>query len=210
MDRKAALALAGLSIIALSLMSTFWGLAYVLEFPKLKPDRVERSAYKVGHERTPQCAVTLRNVNRKVMLGRSFNMLADVSLEPSASTCRTELQLSAAAFDVKPESIDCELSKDSSHRTRLVYFNILPKEAGTQQVVFTASGDDGSESRTMEFIVYEYPHVNPAFSFWFPTGSCLFGGMLSLPWWIEFFRNRGKAKVATRARPDDSNPGPSA
>ncbi len=161
--------------------------------PRVNPDRVQTFYFKSAQPRLlPECAVTLQEVDREVKLDSSFNMIADVSLDPSAVGCKTRLQLSAAAFDVKPESVECNLSKDSAQHTQRVYFNVLPKEAGTQQVVFTHSGDGGGASTTMEFTVYEYPHVLPAVSFWFPRISTWFGPMLTIPWWIDLFRKRRK------------------
>jgi hypothetical protein len=161
-------------------------------FP-LRRDRFQTFYFNGSQVRSlPECTVTLEDVDRAVMLNRSFNMLVDVRLGSSAFACRSRVELSAAAFDVKPEFVECNLSKASAQQTQQVYFNVLPKEAGTQQVVFTHSGDGGGASRTMEFTVYEYPYVPPDVSFWFPRIGTLFGGMLTIPWWIELFRKRSK------------------
>jgi hypothetical protein len=193
MKRTAQLALVGISISLLGLASMFVPMAYYA-FP-LHRDRFQTFYFKGSQVRSlPECTVMLEDVDRAVTLNRSFNMLVDVRLDPSAFACRSRVQLSAAAFDVKPESVECNLSKGTAQQTERVYFNVLPKEAGTQQVVFTHSGDGGGASRTMEFTVYEYPHVPPDVSFWFPRIDMLFGGMLTVPWWIELFRKRSKGK----------------
>jgi hypothetical protein len=198
MRTSSRLALIGISICLLGITSTFVPQYYYAYHGN--PDRVERFAFKSAAPRLPGCAATLQKIDRKVELDRSFNMIVDVSLDPSAAECEATLEVSAAAFDVKPDSVDCKLFKDSTQHTQRVYFNLLPKKAGTQQVVFTYRDDGGGESTTMEFTVYEYSHVPPSLSFWFPKIDYLFGGMLTVPWWYELFRKRigGSVNKTTR------------
>lgn len=164
----------------------------------VNPDRLQTFYFKSARPRSlPECDVRLEEIDRGVKLDRSFDLIADVSLDPPAVGCKTSLQLSAAAFDVKPDSVDCTLFKDSAQHTQRVYFNLLPRAPGNQQVVFTHRGDGGGASTTMEFTVYEYSHVPPALSFWFPKINMLLGGMLTIPWWIDLFRKRAKGTPST-------------
>jgi hypothetical protein len=187
MNTKSLFALLGASTIWVGMLVSVF---FVASTPR--PDRFrEIFARNYDGPLSPterDCDLDFLDVSRDVRLHRSFNVTAIVNLQARASGCKTRLEVSAAAFEIKPESVECKLSDHSSQQTQTVYFNVLPKEAGAQQIIFVKDGPDGRFSRTMEFTVYEYPHIPPEWSFWFPTISFILGGSLTIPWWTELQR----------------------
>ena len=110
------LALIGISIGLIGLTSMFVPRSYYAFH--VNQDRLQRFYFKSAQPRLlPECTVTLQEIDRAVKFDRSFNMIVDVSLDPPAVGCKTWLRLSAAAFDVKPESVECNLSKNSAQQT---------------------------------------------------------------------------------------------
>jgi hypothetical protein len=191
LTKSETLALVGLALCISAYPTSSWLRAF--RFPN---DRWEQEAYSSAQVRRDisGCKVDLEEFDHALTLHESVNLIADVSLPPSVRHCESEVTVEAAAFDTKPDKIECELN-EKSNETQKIYFSILPNAAGSQTIVFTNSMEGGRRSRIMDVTVSEYPHVPPSVSRWFPPLQAVFGGMITIPYWIQLIAGRKKRKT---------------
>jgi hypothetical protein len=126
------------------------------------------------------CAVAFDAIPAKVSLNRAFNVSVAVSLPDKVDRCTSKIVLLGTAFSIEPTAMK-EVSLDQHAPTRTVIFNLLPSKPGKQLLVY---GYDETSKQT-ETTVYEYPFISPDFSLWFPILGTLFGGTLTIPWWLK-------------------------
>ena len=130
--------------------------------------------------------------NRKVKVGESF--LFPIHVRASSLACHSEVSFSAPAFDVSPQSEKFQLPDDQGRRERTFSFNLLPTQTGQQIIVVNA---DGAQYQ-LAYTIYKYPYIPVSISDWFGSLNMLFGSMLTLPYWIEFFRKRNEQPQPAR------------
>jgi hypothetical protein len=140
----------------------------------------------------PLCQVKLLNMDRHVRVHQSFNLIVEAILGGKDTACESTLQVLATAFDVEPHAAKVVLKNDQIRR---VYFNFLPKEAGSQQIVVINTTKDGDGTEIVRQVsVYEYPFIPPGISFWFSTIATVFGGILTIPWWLERLHRKSSSE----------------
>jgi hypothetical protein len=128
------------------------------------------------------CNVNFDPIPERLNVGHAININARVSLPNDAEQCQSELEFYAAAFTVEPKDrVTVKLTKGKPSQD--VLFNILPTEEGKQAIVYGADRSPNGATPT----VYQYAYISPALSVWFPALGTLFGGMLTVPWWLRFF-----------------------
>ena len=139
----------------------------------------------------PFCNVTIQTASdRKVRLNRSFALNAKIWKNESDILCKVNIRVSAPAFDVKPDETNIELPDASGKTARNFAFNLMPQQAGPQVIIV----EHGEDENQFGYSVYDYPLVPPEITFFFPIVSTVLGGMLTVPWWIEFFGKKRKNK----------------
>jgi hypothetical protein len=128
------------------------------------------------------CEVKFDPVPDRFDVKHAINLVAMATLPPDSEECKSRLVFYATGFSVLPkDEVAVTLSKEK--RTQEVVFNIMPKEVGKQAIVYGT--DDKPQKSTP--LIFQYPWINPALSIWFPVLGTLFGGMLTIPWWLRFF-----------------------
>jgi hypothetical protein len=135
------------------------------------------------------CRVQFPQIEKIQRLNHSLTIVASVAGFRELP-CRTKLEVSASAFKVEPKSVDVKMDRNPPG-AKLVFFSVLPQEVGEQQLIFQRS--DGHDIYTIE--VQQYPGIPPGVSQWFPLVTTLFGGILTIPWWLE--------RIERRKRRDD-------
>jgi hypothetical protein len=196
-------ALSGCAIIAAS-----WGLSIKLRRAVQDVERMPLS-YKVLLElelkinqigqvsniiRGPKhCEVKFDPVPDRFDVKHAINLTAMASLPPDSEECKSRLVFYATGFSVLPKD-EVVVTLNKEKRTQEVVFNIMPKEVGKQAIVY------GTEDKPQKStpLIFQYPWINPALSIWFPVLGTLFGGILTIPWWLRFFG-------IPRARSDDGD-----
>ena len=186
-------ALVGCAIIAAS-----WGLSTILRrdvklvqnMPlssavlfelQLKLLQISQAASHLGPGQDP-CEVNFDAVPDRFHVKYSVNLKAAATLPKDKDECESKLVFYGTAFVVLPkERVTVKLTK--TQPSQEVVFNIMPKEAGKQAIVYGT--EDKPKGATP--LVFQYSWINPALSIWFPVLASLFGGMLTVPWWLRFF-----------------------
>jgi hypothetical protein len=152
------------------------------------------------------CVVDIQPLERKLRLHHSFVLEASVS-NHSFEPCEASVTASATAFDVKPEVQQIAIGS-SKENPKLLYFSVLPNHPGEQSLIIKAEIKYGilgrssvvSKTQFLHFNVYEYPYIPPAASAWFPSLASLFGGLLTIPYWIERRQKKQEKQAAAADR----------
>jgi len=128
---------------------------------------------------------------RSFVVGESYNIQISVVNE-SESTCEANIEVDAAAFDVKPDKKTITLQPG---KTVDLHLNISPKSVGDQVINVTANGAESS----VNFVVRDAHLLNRWQSLALSLVSSVGGPLLTVPWWIEFLRKRRTEKPVTAA-----------
>ena len=129
------------------------------------------------------CHLEFLPIERVQQVGQSFTIVAVVR-PTEGEGCEIAVEAYASAFKVEPKQFS--RSEARGPRARKLHFNVLPKEPGKQELSF----GNASETYTFEIEVRQYPFVPAKISFWFPMLGGVFGGMLTIPWWLERVRKK--------------------
>jgi hypothetical protein len=157
--------------------------------------QLSQSIANISTPTIKHCDVKFDPIPDHLDANRAINVIATAYLPKGADQCQSEVGFYAAAFTVEPkEHVTVMLTKDQPSQE--VMFNILPNQMGKQAMVY---GSD-EKSYTATPVVFQYPYISPALTIWFPILGTVFGGMLTLPWWLRFFG-------IPRAKDDDEDDG---
>jgi hypothetical protein len=197
MNRNALLAIVGSAVTIVSL-------PFVIKHSRdvsaaLQDDRSRREVSRgLG-----LCEHPLREVlpdRRVLILGDSMNLAITVFNDPAESltdkpardeSCKVTVEVDAAAFHVAPQKREIEIPPGQLTKT---YFNVSPKNVGTQVITVSAGGDFNSVGITVK----DQHFMNRWQSSVLSIVSAVGGPMLTIPWWIEFIQKR-KEKTKTRS-----------
>jgi len=131
------------------------------------------------------CEHALKNAvveNRLVAVGHAFNM-GVVLNNTSSEVCTVEVEVDASTFDVSPLK-PRNLTLPTGLQT--VYWNLSPKAVGEQTVLVTS----GLENITLGFVVRDSHYIPSSVSGAASIMSAVLGPILTLPWWLEWWRRR--------------------
>jgi hypothetical protein len=182
---------AGFAIGIFSLVSLLVLPPLQMLFPTKDPTTRDHVTKGLGFNE-PLCLIEFHDTDRRVRLHHSF-LLKATARNFTSGECPMQITVSATAFDVKPET---KLIRIQPLSKQDVYFSVLPNQPGEQSII-TSSNITGmlfGEEHTWFFNVYEYPFIPPNISVWFPILGTLSGGLLTIPWWIEWLTKRKEKK----------------
>jgi hypothetical protein len=135
------------------------------------------------------CNLAIDPIKRILLFKKSFVLTVRLETFGKAKMCSSKVTILAPAFGVRPEEQEQQL--DSQTTTSPMLFNLLPNEVGDQEIVVTSFQQ---RSEVLHFVVYRYPFIPPSISLWFPAIGTLFGGMITIPWWLDRWSKKRNQK----------------
>jgi hypothetical protein len=141
------------------------------------------------------CSVTIDKTNQEAIVSESFILKVHVTM-PENTPCESAVSINAPAFDPKPETETFSLPAQGGQTAQDFVFVILPKDTGSQYLYV----NNGKQQTRIELSVKSYKYVPLFVTESSGVITSVMGGVLTVPWWIEWFSRRKRERKAEKER----------